>query len=146
MSEPLPRKVKVGDLQHDDIVSVLGHQPGMSTLLWYIGKVISANPYYDEIVLAEEEDDRYQRRLEVDRVILLAEAAPPTRHPYDTGEVAEPHIWPQDHDHWRIGKVDFDDDQGRTVATARAVRNDDGSYTLEVTPHDEPFTVTMERN
>lgn len=77
--------------------------------------------------------------------------------PYDTGEIAEPHLWmtstdvtrdrvarstgqPGETD--RYGRVDFDNDESSTVATVWASRNQDGSYTLHVTgevtiEHDE---------
>lgn len=70
--------------------------------------------------------------------------------PYDKGEVLEPLLWvatgnaapldPAINPHAeekirRHGYVDFDDEEKRTVATVRIVRNPEGSdtdYTLEI--------------
>lgn len=50
---------------------------------------------------------------------------------YDTGERAEPHAWPlTDADSY--GRVDFDDDEGRTVATIYLERTADGDYAIHI--------------
>ena len=52
--------------------------------------------------------------------------------PFDTGERLEPHVWAgaQGGD---LGKVDFDDDEGRTVVTVYGERSAvDGAYVLRV--------------
>lgn len=69
-------------------------------------------------------------------------------HPYDTGEVAQPHIWdeeqlsfrrPDERD--RIGQVDFDNDEDITVATVQVTRGADGAPTLHVWPHVDGLTI-----
>ena len=62
--------------------------------------------------------------------------------PYDTGERAEPHVWPVDPtDHDGYGLVDFDNDEGTTVATVVVRRDESGGYVLEVTGHGPDLTV-----
>lgn len=52
--------------------------------------------------------------------------------PFDTGERLEPHVWAGAAD-CDLGKVDFDDDEGRTVATVYGERSGvDGSYVLKI--------------
>lgn len=54
--------------------------------------------------------------------------------PYDTGEIAEPHIWPiRDSDGY--GLVDFDDDESSTVATVIVTADGSGGWIVEVTAH-----------
>lgn len=66
--------------------------------------------------------------------------------PYDTGAVCEPRPWidpnaplsePSDYD--RFGRVDFEDDEGATVATVRVVRTQQNyqehCYRLDVDRH-----------
>lgn len=62
--------------------------------------------------------------------------------PYDTGEVAEAKPWlPYGTEVTEItpasnfGKVDFDDDAGETVLTARVVRREDGGWSLIIESH-----------
>lgn len=66
-------------------------------------------------------------------------SASTTPTPYDTGERLEPKSWlpygtevtgitPAEN----FGKVDFDDDEGATVAVAYMARDEDGGYTLHV--------------
>ena len=62
--------------------------------------------------------------------------------PYDTGERAEPHVWPVDpSDPDGYGLVDFDDDVESTVATVVVRRDEDGGYVVEVTGHGVPLTI-----
>lgn len=63
-------------------------------------------------------------------------------HPYDTGEVAQPHIWdglyaPQQPPREALGRVDFDDDESRTVATVRVVRKAGGGHQVVVESGDD---------
>lgn len=52
--------------------------------------------------------------------------------PFDTGERLEPHVWAGAVD-GDLGKVDFDDDEGRTVATVYGERSGvDGSDVRKV--------------
>lgn len=62
--------------------------------------------------------------------------------PYDTGAVLEPRPWhvqplnlPSPEETERYGRVDFDDDEGQTIFTVRAVRVSNG-YSLEITSLD----------
>lgn len=55
--------------------------------------------------------------------------------PFDTGDRLEPHVWTGAHDS-DLGKVDFDDDEGRTVVTVHGERSEvDGSYVLKIGSH-----------
>ena len=55
--------------------------------------------------------------------------------PFDTGARLEPHAWISGHDS-DLGKVDFDDDEGRTVVTVYGERSEvDGTYVLKVVSH-----------
>ena len=55
--------------------------------------------------------------------------------PFDTGARLEPHAW-TGANHGDLGKVDFDDDEGRTVVTVYGERSEvDGSYVLRVVSH-----------
>lgn len=58
--------------------------------------------------------------------------APPPLTPFDTGKRAEPRPWQERHfeseEDW--GKVDFDAEDGFTLATLYIERDEDGSYTL----------------
>ena len=69
------------------------------------------------------------------------QSSQPSLSPYDTGVRLEPRSWlpygtgvtittPAEN----FGKVDFDDDAGETTAVAYVERDDDGKYTLHVTP------------
>ena len=75
--------------------------------------------------------------------------------PYDTGERAQPMPWQKDRfevkdtmkhgDPDDIGKVDFDDDEGATVATVVVERNDTGGYTVVVFGDAERLTIKDDR-
>lgn len=71
--------------------------------------------------------------------------------PYDTGERATPIPWvsggsdftaihdgrdPDD-----FGRVDFEDDESRTIATVFMARRPDGGYTLHVESLDDDLTI-----
>ena len=68
----------------------------------------------------------------------------PTLTPYDTGDRCEPKLWQPDRNSVLaamredegndIGNVDFDDEEGHTVATVHVSRDDDGGYTVHVIP------------
>ena len=78
--------------------------------------------------------------------------------PYDTGSVAEPVLWQDDRSAVRaalrsgkegdIGKVDFDDDEGATVATVRMTRDEHGIHTIHIESHRDGLKVirTLEEN
>lgn len=53
--------------------------------------------------------------------------------PIDTGEVAEPHVWRTTRPAY-MGRVDFDNDEGSTLATVRMERNENGGYDLLILP------------
>ena len=71
--------------------------------------------------------------------------------PYDTGERATPIPWVsadsdftaihRDRDPDDFGNVDFDDDEGRTIATIHLSRRDDGGYTVHIMPMDDDVTI-----
>ena len=52
--------------------------------------------------------------------------------PYDTGKRAEPKVWEARHRESDndFGKVDFDTEEGGTVATLYIERDEDGTYAL----------------
>ncbi|MBF0817751.1 hypothetical protein E4U02_15200 [Microbacterium paludicola] len=66
----------------------------------------------------------------------------PLLNPYDTGERAEPVPWISgnphtfrpllDHDADRFGKVDYEDAEGRTLATVWVERDESGEYIIRV--------------
>lgn len=69
--------------------------------------------------------------------------------PYDTGERLEPKAWhvqprnpPSEEEAERYGRVDFDDDEGRTVLTAYVERTPIG-YAVRIENAAEPVTVTI---
>lgn len=69
--------------------------------------------------------------------------------PYDTGERLEPKAWhvqprnlPSEEEAERYGRVDFDDDEGRTVLTAHVERAPTG-YAVHIENATEPVTVTI---
>lgn len=76
--------------------------------------------------------------------------------PYDTGQSCEPRLWQPDTDsvraamradeHDDIGKVDFDDDCGETVAAVHIERNVDGSHTLHLTSFVEADQLRISRD
>lgn len=73
--------------------------------------------------------------------------------PFDTGERAEPKPWITGSNIVRdratgvgepdeYGKVDFDDDESRTVATVHVSKDPvTGSYVVHVVPHDDDVRV-----
>lgn len=72
--------------------------------------------------------------------------------PYDTGERAEPVFWVATGAPHRpaierpaedYGKVDFDDEEGATIATLWIERQPDGSYTLKGYTN-EPLKIEVE--
>lgn len=77
--------------------------------------------------------------------------------PYDTGERAEPFRWVSDtsmvrdratgvKDSDRYGRVDFDDDEGHTIATVYVARSGiDGSYVMHIEPDDDDLLVIDHR-
>lgn len=68
--------------------------------------------------------------------------------PYDTGEIAEPVIWPSRSRSTTedFGKVDFDDDEGATVVTIQVARDDTGRYAVHVEPLREDIKVVVHNN
>lgn len=64
---------------------------------------------------------------------MTASIAPATLTPYDIGARLEPQVWHTDSDPDRYGRVDFDDDEGATIASAYVQRLPSGAYTLVVT-------------
>lgn len=64
---------------------------------------------------------------------MTASAIPATLTPYDTGARLEPYHWPVNDDPDRYGRVDFDDDEGTTIASAYVQRLPSGTYALCVT-------------
>ena len=63
--------------------------------------------------------------------------------PYDTGERLEPQLWPTSDDPETFGRVDFDDDEGRTVLTAYVERRG-LDYVLHVGSSCDKITIEME--
>lgn len=59
--------------------------------------------------------------------------------PIDTGEVAEPHVWRTTRPAY-MGRVDFDNDEGSTLATVRMERNELADQIIEAHAHhdDDP--------
>lgn len=69
---------------------------------------------------------------------MTASTIPATLTPYDAGERLEPKLWQEDGDPHlddpdRYGRVDFDDDEGATIASAHIQRLPSGAFTLVVT-------------
>lgn len=80
-----------------------------------------------------------------------------TLTPYDTGERAEPHLLVMpgnaasldpgvnphaDQLRENYGRVDFDDDESRTVATVHVSKDPaSGAYVVHVIPHDDDVTI-----
>lgn len=73
--------------------------------------------------------------------------------PFDTGARCEPKPWmeygtpvSEQHPAEDFGKVDFDDDEGRTVAVAWVERQDDGTHRMRVQPlvEDAEFDVVVD--
>src|SRR5262245_42107357 len=66
-------------------------------------------------------------------------------NPYDTGEIAEPSIWQHGRKEYdRYGRVDFDGDDGSTLATVYLHRNGDGEYVLDIYAHHDDVRVARE--
>lgn len=64
---------------------------------------------------------------------MTASTIPATLTPYDTGTRLEPQLWPLNDEPDRYGRVDFDDDEGATIASAYVQRLHIGAYALCVT-------------
>lgn len=62
--------------------------------------------------------------------------------PYDTGDRLEPQLWPTGEAD-TFGRVDFDDDEARTVATAYIAR-EGTAYVLHVVNPADALTVTSD--
>lgn len=62
--------------------------------------------------------------------------------PYDTGAVLEPRPWGTATD-VDYGRVDFDDNEGASVVTVRAVRGDDDAVTVEVDTLTDLFPIRV---
>lgn len=80
----------------------------------------------------------------------------PTLTPYDTGERAQPIPWVSSTDRVRdratgvadsdrYGRVDFDDDESRTVATVYMMKGSDGNYHLHIEAMDDDLKVIDNR-
>lgn len=77
--------------------------------------------------------------------------------PYDNGTRLEPHVWvrrgdvatpgglPRRVEENDYGRVDFDDDEGRTVLTLHVERTAEG-YTLHVENLTAPLRIEVERD
>lgn len=66
--------------------------------------------------------------------------------PYDTGERAQPFVWEHDGDSDRYGMVDFDNDEGATIATVYVARSEiDGSYVMHIEPNNDDLMVIDNR-
>lgn len=63
--------------------------------------------------------------------------------PYDRGTRLEPQLWPLGEDPDSYGRVDFDNEESRTVLTAYVEREDDG-YALHVHGMAEPLSVVVD--
>ncbi|MGP5365718.1 hypothetical protein ACTXLB_20655 [Brachybacterium tyrofermentans] len=73
--------------------------------------------------------------------------------PYDTGQRAEPALWQRSRaevlqvmrhgEAEDIGNVDFDDDEGTTVATVHVSRDPDGGHTVHVIPHTDTIRLDL---
>ena len=63
--------------------------------------------------------------------------------PYDRGNRLEPQLWPLGEDPDSYGRVDFDNEESRTVLTAYVEREADG-YALHVHGMAEPLSVVVD--
>lgn len=63
--------------------------------------------------------------------------------PYDRGSRLEPQLWPFGEDPDSYGRVDFDNEESRTVLTAYVEREADG-YALHVHGLAEPLSVVVD--
>jgi len=63
--------------------------------------------------------------------------------PYDHGSRLEPQLWPLGETPDSYGRVDFDDEESRTVLTAYVEREGDG-YALHVHGMAEPLSVVVD--
>lgn len=66
--------------------------------------------------------------------------------PYDTGERAEPRPWPTggNADRDDFGKVDFDNDESRTLITLWVERRPEGGHVVKGYAYDNEFTVDID--
>ena len=60
--------------------------------------------------------------------------------PYDRGTRLEPQLWPLGNDPDSYGRVDFDDEESRTILTAYVEREGDG-YAMPVHGMAEPLSL-----
>lgn len=66
--------------------------------------------------------------------------------PYDTGERAQPFTWEHDGESDRYGRVDFDNDEGATLATVYVARSEtDGRYCMFIEVQDDDLLVIDSR-
>ena len=63
--------------------------------------------------------------------------------PYDRGTRLEPQLWPLGDDPDTYGRVDFDDEESRTVQTAYVEREGDG-YAMHVHGMAEPLSLVVD--
>jgi hypothetical protein len=73
----------------------------------------------------------------------MADQDAPELSPYDRGDVAEPVIWQHRYEAERYGRVDFDDDEGQTIATVR-VEKLGGTWHVIVAAHADALTIEGE--
>lgn len=66
----------------------------------------------------------------------------PRTDPYDTGARLEPQLWPTG-DADSFGRVDFDDEESRTIATAYITR-EGSAYVLHIVNPSDALTVTSD--
>jgi hypothetical protein len=77
--------------------------------------------------------------------VAAQKAALADRTPYDTGKRSEPKVWTKSHieDDDDYGKVDFENDEGGTLATLYIEKDEDGTYALRGDAN-EPLKVEIE--
>jgi hypothetical protein len=63
--------------------------------------------------------------------------------PYDRGTRLEPQLWPLGDDPDSYGRVDFDDEESRTILTAYVEREGDG-YAMHVHGMAEPLSLVVD--
>ena len=63
--------------------------------------------------------------------------------PYDRGTRLEPQLWPLGDDPDSYGRVDFDDEESRTILTAYVEREGDG-YAMHVHGMGEPLSLVVD--
>lgn len=82
---------------------------------------------------------------EYQRKVAAQQAATAALTPYDKGTRAEPKVWTKSHieDEGDYGKVDFDAEDGYTIATLHIEKGEDNVYTLAGYAN-EPLKVAIE--